>query len=55
MTKKELRKRTRHLIQVVSKRMRNNIERVIKENMTDPSQYESNWLLPKTVLLALLK
>lgn len=55
MTKKELRRRTRQLIQVVGRHMRKNLERVIKENMTDHSQYENNWLLPKTVLLALLK
>jgi hypothetical protein len=35
--------------------MRKNLERVIKEDMTDNSQYENDWLLPKTVLLALLK
>ena len=55
MTKKELRKRTRQLIQIVGRHMRKNLERVIKEDMTDHSQYENNWLLPKTVLLALLK
>ncbi|MBE6319663.1 MAG: hypothetical protein E7075_01730 [Bacteroidales bacterium] len=55
MTKKELRKRTRQLIQIVGRHMRKNLERVIKEDMTDHSQYEDNWLLPKTVLLALLK
>ncbi len=55
MTKKELRKKTRHLIQIVGRDMRKNLERVIKEDMTDHSQYENNWLLPKTVLLALLK
>lgn len=55
MTKKELRKRTRELIREVNKHMRINLERVIKEKMTDPSEYENNWLLPKTVLLALLK
>lgn len=55
MTKKELRKRTRQLIQIVGEHMRENLERVIKEKMTDPSEYEDNWLLPKTVLLALLK
>lgn len=54
MTKQELRKRTRQLIREVNKHMRINLERVIKEKMTDPSEYE-NWLLPKTVLLALLK
>lgn len=55
MTKKELRKKTRELIREVNKHMRINLERVIKEKMTDPSEYENNWLLPKTVLLALLK
>lgn len=55
MTKKELRKKTRELIREVNKHMRENLERVIKEDMTDHSQYENNWLLPKTVLLALLK
>lgn len=55
MTKKELRKRTRKLIREVNKHMRINLERVIKEKMTDPSEYENNWLLPKAVLLALLK
>lgn len=55
MTKKELRRRTRQLIQIVGRHMRKNLERVIKEDMTDHSQYENNWLLPKTVLLALLK
>lgn len=55
MTKKELRKRTRQLIQIVGRHMRKNLERIIKEDMTDHSQYENNWLLPKTVLLALLK
>ena len=55
MTKKELRKKTRELIREVNKHMRINLERVIKEDMTDHSQYENNWLLPKTVLLALLK
>lgn len=55
MTKKELRKRTRQLIQIVGRHIRKNLERVIKEDMTDHSQYENNWLLPKTVLLALLK
>mgnify|MGYP003313416797 CR=1 FL=1 len=54
MTKKELRKRTRKLIRDVNQHMKINLERVIRENMTDPSQYK-NWLLPKTVLLALLK
>ena len=55
MTKKELRKRTRQLIQIVGRHMRKNLELVIKEDMPDHSQYENNWLLPKTVLLALLK
>lgn len=55
MTKQELRKKTRQLIREVNKCMRINLERVIKEKMTDPSEYENNWLLPKTVLLALLK
>lgn len=55
MTKKELRKRTRQLIREVNKHMRINLERVIKEKMTNPSEHENNWLLPKTVLLALLK
>lgn len=54
MTKKELRKKTRELIRDVSKHMRTNLERAIKENMMNSNEWEDNWVLPKATLLALL-
>lgn len=55
MTKKELRKKTRQLIQDSAQWMRRDIERVLLSGAVDYANAENNYVLPKTIMLALLK
>lgn len=53
MTKKEVRKKTRELIQYTSKWMRRDLEKVLSSGCINLNNWESNYLLPKTIMLAL--
>lgn len=55
MTKKQARKKTRALIRDCAADMRRNLEKALSSGAINLSEYEENWLLPKTILLALLK
>jgi hypothetical protein len=51
----DCRKRVLELIEYSAERMRNNLERVFLSGAVELSSYEDNYILPKTILLALLK
>ena len=55
MTKKQLEKKTRHLIAESAKCMRRNMKRAIESGAIDIKSYEDNYILPKIVLRALLE
>lgn len=55
MTKKQARKKTRELIRRSTERMRKNIERVFMSGAVNLPSYEDNYLLPRAIMLALLK
>lgn len=55
MTKKQLRKKVRSLINTTAKEMRADLEKVLLSDAVDIKAAEDNYILPKTVLLALLK
>lgn len=55
MTKKEVRKKTRQLIQQSAQWMRRDLEKVLLSGAVDYANAENNNRLPKTIMLALLK
>ena len=55
MTKKEARKKTRELIRRSTDRMRKNLERVFLSGAVNLPSYEDDYVLPTTIMLALLK
>ena len=55
MTKKQLRKKVRSLINMTAKEMRYNLELAMLSGAVDIKSAENNYVLPKTILIALLK
>lgn len=55
MTRQEVRKKTRELIRRSASDMRKNIERVLKSGAINLEEYEDSYLLPKIIIIALLK
>ena len=55
MTKKQVRSKTSELIRNCSASMRKNIEKVLESGAVNIGSYEDNYLLPKIILVALLK
>ena len=55
LSKTNCRKRVLELIEYTAERMRNNLERVFLSGAVELSSYEDDYVLPKTILLALLK
>lgn len=55
MTKKEVRKKTRELIQNSAQWMRRDLEKVLLSGAVDYANADNNYRLPKTIMLALLK
>lgn len=55
MTKNEARKKTRELIRHSAARMRENIEKALLSGAINLSSYENDYVLPNTIMLALLR
>ena len=55
LSKTECRKRTRAMIKSCSESMRSNLERVLMSGCVDVSSYDDNFVLPRAILLALLR